>query len=129
MNPLEFPLLADESIAPTVVETLARQGKDVRSVHDEGLAGAPDVDVLRHANAQNRVVLTHDSDFGRLVFLSGEPFVGIIFLRPGHIDAAVVLETIAAIERHDEHLTPPFMLVAERKGETVRVRVRAIGQP
>ena len=127
MKPLDFPLLADESIAPDVVAALTAGGKDIRSIHDEGLTGATDRDILRHANGAGRVVLTHDSDFGRLVFQSAEPFVGVIFLRPGHISASVVLETIAGVGRLDEDVEPPFVLVAERREDTVRIRVRHVG--
>ena len=93
MKPLDFPLLADENIHPDVVRALAAQGKDIRSVVTEGLTGKPDADVLHHAHAQGRVVLTHDSDFGALVYRSRQPFTGIIYARPGHISSAFVLAT------------------------------------
>ncbi|NOY91621.1 MAG: hypothetical protein GXP55_10510 [Deltaproteobacteria bacterium] len=66
MNPLEFPLLADENIHPEVVRALAALGKNVVSVLDEGLGGHSDRDVLAKAIETGRVVLTHDSDFGAL---------------------------------------------------------------
>ncbi len=127
MKPLDFPLLADESVASDVVATLVEGGRDVRSVHDEGLTGAADTDILRRGNEQGRVILTHDSDFGRLVFQSGEAFVGVIYLRPGHIAASFVLEMIAGIASRDEEVEPPFVLVAERRGDTIRIRVRRVG--
>jgi predicted nuclease of predicted toxin-antitoxin system len=124
MKPLGFPLLADENIHRDVVEALRAQSKDVVSVHDEKLTGQPDVAILRRARELGRVVLTHDSDFGQLAAQMGEPIVGIIYLRPGHISPAFVLQTIAAVESRADDVEPPFILVAERREDIVRIRVR-----
>jgi predicted nuclease of predicted toxin-antitoxin system len=124
MRPLDFPLLADENIHPGVVRALAAQGKDVRSVSTEGLMGKPDAEVLRYAYAQGRVILTHDSDFGTIVYRSRQPFTGIIYVRPGHISAAFVLETIAALGASTVEVTTPFLVVAERRNDSVRVKYR-----
>jgi predicted nuclease of predicted toxin-antitoxin system len=124
MRPLDFPLLADENIQKEVVNALVARGKDVRSVLDEGLAGRDDIDILRAAHAQGRIVLTHDSDFGTLAYRMGEPFTGIVYLRPGHIAALFVLEILSAIDAADLDLRPPFLIVAERKEGAVRIRAR-----
>jgi predicted nuclease of predicted toxin-antitoxin system len=126
MKPLSFPLLADENIRPEVVQALRAQGKDIRTVHDEGLTGHPDIEILRRAHQLGRAVATHDSDFGRLAVLTGEPIVGIIYLRPGHIGPAFVLEAIAAIESLDEDVEPPFIVVSDRREDLVRIRVRRL---
>jgi predicted nuclease of predicted toxin-antitoxin system len=63
MRPLDLALFADENIHPDLIGRLRGQGKDVRSVHDDSLAGASDVAILHHAREQSRVVLTHDRDF------------------------------------------------------------------
>lgn len=123
-RPLDFPLLADENIRPDVVTALAGLGRDVRTVHDENLTGASDLEILRRARSLGRVVLTHDSDFGRLAVQGGEPILGIICLRPGHISPPVVLETLAAIDSLQHDVEPPFILVAARRGDDVRIRVR-----
>jgi len=70
MNRLELPLLTDENIHPDVVHSTRAQGKDVRTVVDEGLRSSDDIVVLRHAHAMGRVVLTHDADFGKLAIQS-----------------------------------------------------------
>jgi predicted nuclease of predicted toxin-antitoxin system len=129
MKPLGFPLLADENIAPYVVEALAGQGKDIRSIHDEALTGGTDLAILRRARELGRVVLTHDSDFGRLAVDRGEDFVGIVYLRPGHLSVAFVLESVAAIEALDEEVSPPFIIVADRRGDVVRIRIRRFRAP
>ena len=127
MRPLDFPLLADENIHPEVIRSLIQEGKDITSVIGEGLAGQTDADILRQAHAQHRAVLTHDGDFGTLVIGRRQPFTGIIYLRPGHISAAFVLETLRAIASTTTEVEPPFIVVAERKGEMVKVRIRPGG--
>ena len=84
MKALDYPLLADENIHPDVIAFLRRAGLDVESVADEGLFGLPDAHVLLQATESGRVVLTHDSDFGGMAVF-GAKFVGIVYLRPGHI--------------------------------------------
>ncbi|GEM_PF-229568 len=124
MKPLEFPLLADENIHPAVVEALRGRGLDVVTVADVGLVGHGDREVLASAHAGGRAVLTHDSDFGTLAIREGEAFTGVVFLRPGHIEAGFVLDSINAILELDVEVEPPFILVAERRASGVRVRFR-----
>lgn len=123
----QFPLLTDENIDAEVVRFLRERGFDVSDVCESGLRGAGDIDLIRKAVAENRVIVTHDSDFGTLVVHAGEPIVGLLFLRPGHIDPAFTIETIKAILEHDFDVTPPFLLVARRSGLNVTVRYRPLG--
>jgi len=81
----DFPLLTDENLDPDMVAQLRQLGFDVLDVVESGLRGATDVDLLRLATSQGRVVVTHDADFGTLALLQKEPLVALVFLRPGHI--------------------------------------------
>lgn len=125
MKPLAFPLLADENIHPDVVDGLRARGKDVRSTVDEQLLGVDDLTILRRAYERGRVVLTHDADFGKLAIQAGEPYIGVVFLRPGHISAAFVLGALSALDESAIDVSPPFVAVVERKHDHVRVRLRA----
>jgi predicted nuclease of predicted toxin-antitoxin system len=122
---LDFPILADENVHPEVIEFLRKAGLDVDSVAEQGSFGLSDTDVLRQATEAERVVLTHDSDFGGLA-LMGAKFIGIIYLRPGHIRANFTIQTLEAIRDNAPEVTPPFILVAERTGDTVKIRVRQL---
>lgn len=124
MKPLDFPLLTDENIVPDVVQGLRVRGCDVRSASDEDLLGRRDAELLEHATSQRRVIVTHDLAFGREAIRAGTAFVGIIYLRPGHISADFVLAVIDALQTSSVEIEPPFVAVAERQGSTVRVRVR-----
>ena len=123
MKALDFPLLADENVHPDVIVFLREAGLDVKSVAEQGSYGLPDTQVLQQATESGRAVLTHDSDFGGLA-LMGAQFIGIIYIRPGHIHADFTIKTINAIRDNAPDVTPPFILVAERIGDTVKIRVR-----
>ncbi|PIW20272.1 MAG: hypothetical protein COW33_02840 [Anaerolineae bacterium CG17_big_fil_post_rev_8_21_14_2_50_57_27] len=125
MKALDFPLLADENVHPDVIEFLREAGLDVESVSEQGKFGLPDTKVLQQASEADRVVLTHDSDFGGLALL-GAKFVGIIYLRPGHIRADFTMKTLEAIRNNAPEVTPPFILVAEQTGDIVKIRVRQL---
>jgi predicted nuclease of predicted toxin-antitoxin system len=124
MRPLRFPLLADENIHPGVIAWLVSAGRRVLTCHSQRLAGSSDRQVLRRARELGAVVLTHDADFGALAVLEEEPFIGIIYLRPGHIQPKFVLEILEAIDSRVGAVRPPFVLVAERKHRTIRIRLR-----
>jgi predicted nuclease of predicted toxin-antitoxin system len=124
VKPLDFPLLSDENIAPDVVEGLRARGCDLRTAGEERLIGRPDVEVLERATSQGRVVVTHDLGFGRSAIIAGATFLGIVYLRPGHISAAFVLGVIDALRTSAVEVEPPFIVVAERQQSAVRVRAR-----
>jgi predicted nuclease of predicted toxin-antitoxin system len=126
LKPAALRLLADENIHPEVISYLRSTGLDVRDIREAGLAGAPDVQILRRALEEGRVVLTHDSDFGALAVAAGETIVGIIYLRPGHILPEFTSATLAALFDLDMDLVAPFILVLHRSGGRLRIRLRRL---
>ncbi len=126
MRPLQHPLLADENIHPEVVRALESGGRDILSCRAARLSGKSDAEVLRKASLLGRVVITHDLGFGSLAIQAGEPVFGIIVLRPGHIDPGFVIEILEAVDRTVRRAKVPFIIVAERRGNTLRVRYREL---
>lgn len=126
MRVLDYPLLADENVAPEVVAALRQRGCDVRTVLDESLGGADDQSILDRAKTLGRVVITHDRDLGELATRAGGDFLGIVFVRPGHVAAAVVLQSFDALASIETEPQPPFIVVATRIGDVVRIRVRTV---
>ena len=124
MKPLDFPRLADENIHPQVVSYLRRRDHDIRTLNELASLGISDTQVLQIAYQSGRVVLTHDSDFGRLAVTRREPIFGIVYLRPGHIQSRFTIETLNAIHLMSLDISPPFILVAERSGKRVNIRLR-----
>ncbi len=122
----DLAYLAGENIRPEVVDFLRSEGLDVRQVRQTVLAGSTDVSLLQLAYNEQRAVITHDGDFGGLAVLAEQPIVGIVYLRPGHIDPAFTIETFATLLRTDPDIVPPFIVVAHRAGDIVRIRVRQL---
>jgi predicted nuclease of predicted toxin-antitoxin system len=126
MNLSEFSLLADQNIHSDVVAHLRECQFDIVSVADLRLQGANDLTLIRLAFNQQRVVVTHDPDFGTLAILQGEPIVGILFLRPGHIRAEFTNATIDSVLSANLDVTPPFIVVAQRTVAGITIRVRQL---
>lgn len=122
----ELRLLADEAFDAVVVAELRREHWDIQTVHDVGLAGRSDEAVLEHAHRSQRVVLTFDADFGRLVIGLRMPFIGVVFVRPGHIDSEFTLASLREADRSIDVARTPFLRVIERRSETVAMRLRYI---
>ena len=59
--------LVDANLSPRLAERLRREGHDAVAVGEVGLAGASDDDILNHAIASERVIISHDTDFGSLL--------------------------------------------------------------
>ena len=74
-------VIANENIAGAVVRGLRRLGHDVLSVK-ESMRGADDLSILRRAEGEGRLIITHDKDFGELAFRRCRPAsCGIILFR------------------------------------------------
>lgn len=94
-------LLADECVTASTVHALRDAGYDIEWIA-ETLPGANDQDVLAHAVARGRLLLTADKDFGELTIRFGHPCLGIILMSLASLPAAerasrtvVALQTVA----------------------------------
>jgi predicted nuclease of predicted toxin-antitoxin system len=72
----------DENIPVELLQDLRDAGHEADSVQEEGLAGAPDREVLGRAKTDARVLLTLDKGFGDLRAYPPSEFLGIVLLRP-----------------------------------------------
>jgi len=73
--------LANENFPAEIVRHLRRRGDDVFYAAEQ-MAGASDIELLRKALADDRIVLTFDRDFGELVFRHRQPAAsGVVLFR------------------------------------------------
>lgn len=128
MRLADFLLLTDENINSVLIDYLKGQGCNVIHVYDVGLENTPDSDILTWANDNDRVVITLDDDFGKLVFKEKQPFVGIVRLRPGHLVGHLHIATLGLILNTTLELVPPFLLVAERRTDHIHIRYRTFAE-
>ncbi len=68
----------DENVPVQVARQLKLRGIDVVTTRSLALLGADDIDHLRNATKQNRVLCTYDNDFLDLV-ASGIQHTGVVF--------------------------------------------------
>ena len=73
--------LADMGISPTTVAFLVDLGHDAVHLREQRLERLPDPGVLKKARDEDRVLLTHDLDFGELVAASGERLPSVVIFR------------------------------------------------
>lgn len=74
-------ILANENVPGEAVEAMRREGHDVAWVRADAPASADDA-VLARAQAENRILMTFDKDFGELAFRRGLAAAsGIILFR------------------------------------------------
>jgi len=88
--------LLDQDVYDLTARFLTEIGHDLVVAADAGLSTAPDIEVLRAAQADRRILVTRDRHFGGLVFASGHNS-GVIYLR-------VTPSTLVAVHRELEEL-------------------------
>jgi predicted nuclease of predicted toxin-antitoxin system len=124
MNFHALKFLADENIHPAVIDFLKSLSFNVISISERSLNGKSDNEILKSATDEGRVVITQGADFGKLIFTTDTDFIGIIYLRPGHISADFHIKTLQAVMSETLDLRPPFLLVVENEGKKVKIRLR-----
>lgn len=68
----------DENFGPTVHEVFRKRGLNSRTVHEEGLSGSPDPEILAAAVAEDRVLVTLDKDFANVLIFPPEATCGVV---------------------------------------------------
>ena len=115
----------DENVHPEVVSFLRAGGKDIRDVKEDRWTGMEDVMIISRAEEEQRIIVTHDRDFGQWLIAQARVNVGIMYLRPDHIDPRFTIETLQALFQYDRP-DPPFTVGAERQKQRVNVRIRTL---
>jgi len=89
-------ILADENFPGDAVEAL-RQGYNVVWIRTDA-PGSSDRTILARAQAENRIIITFDKDFGELAFRFGLPAAsGIILFRIAPTSPARIAEIVLAV--------------------------------
>lgn len=113
--------LADMGISPSLVQKLRQQGHEAVHLYEQGLMRLPDAEILRKAQEEGRVLLTHDLDFGELLAFSRQRLPSVIIFRLSDMRPENIwLHLDAILRQHSQALEQGALLsVRDRK---VRVR-------
>jgi predicted nuclease of predicted toxin-antitoxin system len=108
-------LLADENFPGDAVSALIDAGYDLVWVRTAN-PGMADPDVLAWAQAEERVVLTFDKDFGELAFRVGLPSAcGIILFRISAPSSDYVARTATAVLRSRSDWVGHFSVIDDKR--------------
>ena len=115
--------LADQDVYAITASFLSGLGHDVVLAAQLGLAQAEDVELLRIAREQGRILVTRDRDFGALVFAQGNG-PGVIYLRILPSNYSLVHSELERVLRlhSEQQLLASFVVV-----EPARHRIRKLG--
>jgi predicted nuclease of predicted toxin-antitoxin system len=111
--------LLDESAEFRIGEFLAAQGHDVTSIVRNYPRALSDADVLAIAVAEERTIITNDTDFGELVVRDGRPHSGVVLLRLGSGDTKKKIDAVERLLRTHADKMDSFIVVDSR-GARVR---------
>jgi predicted nuclease of predicted toxin-antitoxin system len=89
--------LADMGLAHNTMVFLRSQGHDALHLRDQGLQRLSDNEIIEKARAENRIILTHDLDFGRIIALSGAQIPSVITFRLANMKPTAVNQHLSEI--------------------------------
>lgn len=115
--------LLDMGISPYTTKFLRAQGHDAVRLPELRLSFAADQNIIEFARRSERVILTHDLDFGTLMVASGERLPSIVIFRLADMKPANVNQYLeVVIMKYAEELATGVILsISER-----RIRVRRL---
>ncbi|MEM6427789.1 MAG: DUF5615 family PIN-like protein [Deinococcota bacterium] len=115
--------LADMGISPKTVVFLNSQGYDATHLRDSNLERLADPEVLSKARDEQRILLTHDLDFGELLAASGADLPSVIIFRLQNMRPERVNKTmLALINSYEDVLTSGAILSIT----DTKVRIRGL---
>ena len=116
--------LLDENLSPLLAEILQQSGHDAIHVRDAGLLRAGDPEILERATVDRRVVISADTDFGRLLAESGARAPSVILFRraTGRRASSQARLLLANLDQVSSDLDAGAVVVLE----ATRVRVRRL---
>jgi len=112
--------LLDENIPLTVLKSMQDSGYDAVSILE--YAGIKsDVDIIKTAAEEKRIVITFDRDFGELIFKAGHKSSGVIYLRFEPFNAKIISRHVSELLEEESIKFHKSFVVLEK--DKVRIRL------
>jgi predicted nuclease of predicted toxin-antitoxin system len=111
--------IVDECTGIAVAHFLRTQGFDAVSVSEES-PQTSDLDILRRAVAEQRIVVTNDKDFGEMVYRDNYRHRGVLLLRLADDRVVTKIRVVAAVlSQYVDRLQDRFVVATE---QNIRIR-------
>jgi predicted nuclease of predicted toxin-antitoxin system len=88
--------LVDMALSPTLARWLQDQGHDALHAAAIGLARSPDAEIMARAKSEDRIIITADLDYPRLLALSAAAGPAVILFRGGDWKENQAIDRLAA---------------------------------
>ncbi len=92
--------LLDMGLAQNTACFLRDLGHDAVHLREQGLQRLLDEDIVEKAQDENRVIITHDLDFGRIIALSRRQLPSLVTLRLSNMCPQVVNDYLEYVLEH-----------------------------
>jgi len=110
----------DECTGPAVSAWLVGHRHDAVSIYQHE-RGWSDIEVLRKAVDESRILITNDKDFGEMVIRSKEPHVGVILLRLEDERTASKVNVLGRLfEQYADQFSGNFVIATEKSVRITR---------
>jgi predicted nuclease of predicted toxin-antitoxin system len=110
-------------LSPSLANWLNLNGHDATHTSDIGLSSAPDETIMQAARDEDRVVLTADLDYPRLLALAQAEGPGVILFRGGDYSERETLDRLKVmLEKVPVKDLPGSIIVIEKD----RIRLRRL---
>jgi predicted nuclease of predicted toxin-antitoxin system len=114
--------LLDMGLARSTAAFLRGQGHDALHLREQGLQRMADHEIVDKAQAEGRVILTHDLDFSRIVALSRRRLSSIVTLRLSDMRPARVNHYLTEVlGRFESELQSGALISVNERGIRVRL--------
>ena len=115
-------LLIDMNLSPAWVAALNELGWNAIHWSDIGEPQAPDEAIMAWAVQNERVVFTHDLDFGTMLALSGATAPSILQVRTQDVMPQHLADLVAAtLRQHEADLSSGALVVVDERRARVRI--------
>ncbi len=110
-------------ISPRTVAYLQDLGHDAAHLNDQNLGQLPDSEILEKARTEERILLTHDLDFGELIAASAAHLPSIIIFRLRNMRPESLNRYMTVILKEHEQLLESGSILSVTEGQ---IRSRAL---
>lgn len=115
-------LLLDMNLPPAWCTVLRQAGHDAHHWSTVGDLRATDQSIMRFAQVNGFVVITHDLDFGALLAATGARSPSVVLLRTGDVSSPVVESLVlGALRACADQLAAGAIVTVDQVGQRVRV--------